>query len=179
MTIDDFVILIKNSRRQKGSLFHFTDAANLIYIRKRGLISAKLQKEIGEVAFKPGGDIASRRGDALTGLDRYVSLCFTNNHPMAYCCRKDGRHPNQKYLTIKPEVLFLSGVKVTLRLANSNDATRYTVTEAIAKIDIDALYGDWGNGENFLSRLSVVEKYEILVPDAVPIEYISGSVEAK
>lgn len=91
---------------------------------------------------------------------------------MAYRCRNDGRHPNQIYLGIDPEVLKLPGVRFSFGVANATNAKIIAIEEALKLHDFDEVYGRWGNGKNFIARLSEAEKFEVLIPGGIPVKYI-------
>ena len=124
-----------------------------------------------------GGNQLSWDLDALRGIDQYVSLCMTTNHPMEYLARKEGRLPNSRYLAILPSVLKEPGVRIAFGVANANSVEILPVVEAIEKLDVEVLYSrtDWTNPE-VQQRLSAAEKIEVLVPDGVPRKLIKGIV---
>lgn len=95
-------------------LYHFTDRQNLPSIRQHGGLypmTELLRRGIQVPA--PGGNQWSREADSRSGMDRYVHLCFRNNHPMAYLAGQDGRIGQILFLQIHPSVLGLPGVMFT------------------------------------------------------------------
>ena len=88
-------------------LYHFTDRSNLYsIIENRGLLSWGDCQEKDITILKPGGDNLSRVYDKRDNLHHYVRLSFTNQHPMMFVARKDGRIPNPVILEIDKSVIF-------------------------------------------------------------------------
>ena len=88
-------------------LYHFTDRANLgSIIEHGGLFSWKdcEQKEIR--ISKPGGSDLSRKLDSREGLQNYVRVSFTTQHPMMYIAMQEDRISNPVILEIDPEVIY-------------------------------------------------------------------------
>ncbi len=156
------------------ALYHFTDRRNLASIRESGgLYSwAKLQEIEAEVEA-PGGNDWSHQADARNGVDTYVHLCFRNRHPMEYIARKEGRIADSTFLEISPRVLDAEGVLFTKEVSNKSGVELYSLEEAAVIIDFEVLYTrqDWSDPE-IQERLRQAEKYEILIPDFVPIDLI-------
>ena len=94
---------------------------------------------------------------------------------MTYLAQRDGRLPDPRYLKISPNVLALPGTRIAFGIANSTGVEILPVAEAINRLDIEVLYTrtDWSNPE-IQSRLQQAEKFEVLVPDAVPRKMIVG-----
>jgi len=175
MSVDDFINLIRKST-QHIYLYHFTDHANFPSISQNGLLSKEQMRKRGLwPPLKTGGNALSHSLDLQCGVDPYVSLCFTRNHPMKFLAVSDGRLTDPRYLAIDPSVLTLPGVRVTMGVANSNNVENLSVQEALAKLDAEVIYTrtDWSDPEVNL-RLRAAEKCEILVPNQVPVEYIKG-----
>jgi len=122
----------------------------------------------------PGGNDWSRDADARKGMDRYVHLCFRDNHPMEFVAREDGRIVSSIFLSIHPNVLQIEGVKFTGGVSNKTDVEPCSIDEAMGIIDFEMLNGGWKDYKipEIQSRLQQVEKYEILVPDHIPLGLI-------
>lgn len=175
MTLDEFVAHIGRSTQHRY-LYHFTDKSNFSSIAERGILSKVGMRQGGW--WPPdatGGNQLSWDLDALRGIDQYVSLCMTMNHPMKYLATKEGRLPNPKYLAILPEVLKVPGAKIAFGVANANTVEILPVAQAIEKLDIDVLYSrtDWSDPQ-VQQRLSAAEKMEVLIPHCVPRNLIAG-----
>ncbi len=171
LNIEQLVGLIKASGKH-NYIYHFTDADNLKSIKAHGLLSKEQQPHKLVFPSFTGGDQASRISDRFRGIYNDVSLCLTQNHPMAYRCRMDGRHPNQVYLGISPDVLKFPGVRMALGLANAHDTQILPIEQAIPLVDTQLLYTWVQDAPNFFTRMSALEKIEILVPNCVPREMI-------
>ena len=121
----------------------------------------------------PGGNEWSRDADAMKGMERYVHLCFRDNHPMEHNARRDGRIGDSIFLQVHPEVLQWEGVRFTPDVANKSGVQPYTIEEAKGMIDFEVLYTrtNWSDPA-IQQRLQQAEKYEILVPRFIPLELI-------
>jgi hypothetical protein len=156
------------------SFYHFTDRSNAVSIRELGgLYSLAALREMGVEIPAPGGNDWSHDADACKGLDRYVHLCLRPNHPMEYVARQDGRIPNPIYLQIHPDILRVEGVMFTADVSNKSGVEILSLAEALGVIDFKVLYTrtDW-NDPDVKLRLRQAEKYELLVPNHVPMKYI-------
>jgi hypothetical protein len=157
-------------------LYHFTDTRNIPSIKEHGLLSlAELKRRDIEISAA-GGNELSQNLDAELKLDEYVHLCFFDEHPMEYTARQDGRINQSIFLRIKPIVLQWNGVIFTLAVANQNCVERLTFEQAKGKMDIEIICPstrqDWGDPD-IKERRKIVKKYEILVPNSIPVEFIT------
>ena len=176
MSIEQFVELIKGSKTN-SCLYHLTDQANRSSIDKHGILSTT-ERDIQNI--KPcyrGGNEDSHHADNIKGIESYVCLSFTDNHPLCYLAKSDGRLPNPVYLEICPEILLGDGVMFADGVANAKETELTPIKDAIHLIDIDVIY-KWpprcmrtGN-----ERVQVAKKCEILIPKLVPIEMIMEEV---
>lgn len=153
-------------------LYHFTDRRNLDLIKKLGglLPLADLMKQDIKIPA-PGGNQWSRDADELKGMGRYVHLCFRNSHPMEYAARADGRLTDTVFLAIHADVLKFPGAMFTPDVSNKVGVTAVPIAEA--EIDYEVLYTrtDWSNAA-IQSRLQQAEKYEVLIPQKIPLSLI-------
>lgn len=175
MTIEELLGIIAASTQHR-TLYHFTDEANFPSITKHGILSKEQLRKQGLWPPKAtGGNQLSWDLDQHRGIDPYVSLCMTRNHGMKFLAQQDGRLPNPRYLAIKPEVLQIPGVKIELGVANANNVEILSAADAIDRLDVEVLYSrtDWKNPAIY-SRLRVAEKFEVLIPDSVPRNLITG-----
>ena len=117
----DFLQILEDNGITK--LYHFTDRDNLESIIKNGgLYSWKDCEEKGIIIAKPGGSQQSRNLDTRDGLQHYVRLCFTKQHPMMYVAMNDGRISNPIILEIDPVVACWESAKYADRNATKNGA---------------------------------------------------------
>lgn len=174
--VEKFVALIKCSTQHR-CLYHFTDESNFEQIGRLGLVSKARMRAEGWWPQTTGGNDWSHQQDTARGIDPYVSLCFTCNHPMQYLAHKDGRLPNPRYLKISPDVLLVPDVQVAFGVANANDTEILPRPDALAQLDIEVIYHrtDWSDPV-INQRLRAAEKMEVLVPHGVARNLILGVV---
>jgi hypothetical protein len=156
------------------SFYHFTDRKNAASIRQHGGLYSLAVLRVREIEIPaPGGNDWSHDADQMKGLDQYVHLCFRPNHPMEYVARQDGRISDSVYLQIHPDILQTKGVMFAADVSNKSGVEIVSLEEAVKIIDFEVLYTrtDWSNSE-IQKRLKQAEKYELLVPDHVPMKYI-------
>lgn len=156
------------------TFFHFTDRRNLPSIRELGgLYSLAKLREMGVEIPAPGGNQWSHDADADRGLDQYVHLCFKPNHPMEYRAREESRIISSIFLQVHPDILDREGVLFTAGVSNKAGTIIHTIEEARRIIDFEVLYTrtNWRDS-GIQQRLQQAEKYEILVPDHIPLELI-------
>jgi ssDNA thymidine ADP-ribosyltransferase DarT-like protein len=155
-------------------LYHFTDRRNLPLIREHGgIYTVEELLKAGIKVPAPGGNDWSRSADNIKGMDKYIHLCFRNNHPMEYVARQAGHIADTIYLQIHANVLQWEGVRYTADVANKAGVEIHTIEEARKMIDFEVLYTrtDW-NDSDIKSRLQQAEKCEILVPRKIPLDMI-------
>lgn len=176
METEQFIARIERSH-QHSCLYHFTDESNFQQIRLLGLVSKERMRAEGWWPRTTGGNDWSHQQDKARGIDPYVSLCFTCNHPMKYLAHRDGRLPNPRYLKISARVLLTPGVRVAFGVANANDTEILPLSEALGRLDLEVLYSrtDWSDPE-VNRRLRAAERMEILVPHGVEKNLILGIV---
>lgn len=154
-------------------LFHFTDTRNLPQIRQAGgLYSTAKLREMG-IEFKSGGNQWSLDADRMFGMDQYVHLCFSGNHPMEHIAKMDGRIEKSVFLLVDAAILKVDGVRYCPGVSNTSGIEICTIQEAADRIDYDVLYTwmPW-NDPAVQTRRQAAEKCEVLVPDHVPMRYL-------
>lgn len=157
-----------------STVFHFTDSRNLRLISKHeALYSFRELKRRGIDHVFCGGNELSQKADRWAQVDNYVHLCFLRKHPLEYLACRDGRITETAWLEIDIEVLRQEGVRYTAGVSNKTGVRVMKSSEAIESLDFEAIYRfiDFNVLGNF-DRKSNAEKYEILVPDQVPIKWI-------
>jgi len=174
MTLDKLIEIIGKSHQHRF-LYHFSDEANFTSINEKGLISKATMRAEGWWPDAPGGNQLSWTLDTKHGIDPYVSLCFTTNHSMKFIAERDGRLKSARYLAISPNILKTPGTKIAFGIANANNVEILPIEEAIEKLDIEVIYSrtNWSDPA-VQQRLSAAEKFEVLVPHAVPRNLIEG-----
>lgn len=156
------------------AFYHFTDRRNAPSIRELGgLHSLAGLHEMGVQIQAPGGNEWSHSADAVKGLDRYVHLCFRPSHPMEFVARQDGRITDSVYLQIHPDIVRVGGSMFCADVSNKSGVAVVPLSEALSVIDFPVLYTrtDW-NDPQIKLRLRQAEKYELLIPNHVPMKSI-------
>ncbi len=92
---------------------------------------------------------------------------------MEYIARQEGRIADSVYLQVHPDILRIEGVMFTADVSNKSGVEVISLAAALEVIDFTVLYTrtDWTDPE-IQQRLRQAEKYELLVPDHVPMKYI-------
>lgn len=174
MDLDYFLHEIVGKSTQHRSFYHFTDRKNLPLIRQSGLLSTgELRRRKLFDKVKTGGDANSLHSDQVKGTDEFVCLCFTSSHPMAHAAMNDDRKLDPAYLAIDPNVIKLPNVMITNAPSNQGDVQRVAAASALEGLDLEVLYKrtEWGDPD-INARLRKAEKYEILVPTSLAVQYI-------
>lgn len=152
-------------------LYHFTDRENLdSIIANGGLYSWKDCEDKGISIKRPGGSSMSRQLDAKVGLQNYVRVSFTTQHPMMYVAMNDGRITNPVILEIDPEVIFWEGAKYADRNAAKDGANIGGTLDDFNNIHFKSVkarkHFDLDEDEQMFFQA------EILVKNFIPLEYI-------
>lgn len=165
----DWKLFRKHLQRQKVKhLYHFTDESNLKSIIDNGnLFSWHYCVNKNIRIERPGGDDLSRKLDKRAGLENFVRLSFTPDHPMMYKALADGRIKNPVVLVIDSEVIFLKSSKFSDKNATRNDVNVGQAFEDFSKIRFDILSSsDYINSSE---RDKPFFQAEVLVFEKVPI----------
>jgi hypothetical protein len=156
------------------SLYHFTDKSNIKSIIKNGGLYSWHYSDRNNITIPyPGGGSLSRDLDKRYGLQDYVRISFTKEHPMMYTAKDDGRIKNPIILEIDLKVCYFLNTKYANMNATKtghNCGDSLDDLQAI-KFDIVKLptHFDILNAENV--------KYfqaEVLVKTWIPIEFITN-----
>lgn len=161
-------------RRSQLYFFHFTDVRNLDGIKEKGILPTA-ELNWGGHDFVSGGDRESLLVDERKGFDRYVHLCFWNQHPMEYRAKLAGRISRSVFLRVDPEVILTPGTLVSDRVSTANDAIVEPADVMLPKLDLFPIYNrmNWKESE-IKRRVDATRKYEILVPSVIRPNQIVG-----
>ena len=155
------------------TLYHFTDRDNLeSIIQNGGLYSWTDCEEKGIKIPKPGGGDLSRSLDTRGGLQRYVRISFTEQHPMMYVAMNEGRISNPVILEIDPAILYEEGTKFSNMNATRNGAHVGGTLADFKRIHFDAVkarrHFDLDDDERPYFQA------EVLVKNFIPLKYITN-----
>lgn len=173
MDIDEFVATIQMAGSLNKCFYHFTDTRNLVGIRANGLLSMRELRLRGIAPPAPGGNDWSWEADRRSGMDGFVHLCLFGEHPMEYLAKKEGRIAQTVFLQINPEVAKLPGVLISDAVANKAGVQPRPAAEMLDEIDLEVIYTrtNWKDAD-VQARLKSAKRYELLVPDSVPLNRI-------
>ena len=156
-------------------LYHFTDESNLESIKEHGgLFSWSYCDEHGITIPMPGGGGLSRMLDKSRGLQDYVRLCFTKNHPMMYVAKKEGRINNPILLEIDLEVVTIDSTKFSNKNATIK---RESVNIGNTLDDLKQIHFNTVKYNTHFDLADDEKSYfqaEVLVKTFVPIKYIKN-----
>lgn len=169
-----FKFILEQNRITK--LYHFTDRANLENIIKNGgLYSWSDCIEKGINIPKPGGggpNSLSWDLDTRRGLQNYVRVSFTSQHPMMYAALNDGRISDYVILEINPEVIWWSGT-----LYSDMNATRHEANVGDAISDFKKIHFSSVKVPTHFVLFPEEQPYfqaEILVKNFIPLSHITN-----
>ncbi|WP_404416594.1 DarT ssDNA thymidine ADP-ribosyltransferase family protein [Brevundimonas vesicularis] len=173
LSLVDFTNFMGTKGALHACFYHFTDDRNLPSIREHGLLSMARLRQSGVIVAAPGGNEWSSEADRRSGMDQYVHLSFLDSHPMEYLAKQEGRIIQSKLLKIRPDIIHMDGVRVSLEVSNKAGVVIKPAADALDDIDLEVIYTrtNWKD-EAIQKRLKAARLREILVPDHVPVEYI-------
>lgn len=167
----EYLQVLKDGRVTK--LYHFTDRDNLESIIKYGgLYSWADCRDKGIKIPKPGGGDLSRSLDRRDGLEYYVRLAFTEDHPMKFVAMDDGRITNPVVLEINLEVALWED-----NLYSDRNTTKNGAQVGGSLDDLKAIHFGlfWGRSYFDMSdEAKMYYKAEVLVKNFIPLKYITN-----
>lgn len=152
--------------------YHFTDTRNLPSIRQHGLLSMHQLRE-RRIIVAPGGNDWSLDADKRTGMDRFVHLCFFEDHPMEYVAKKEGRIEKTRFLRVDPRVITMEGVLISTEVSNKAGVLPRPADEMVNELDLEVIYTrtDWKDPK-VQARLRAAQKCELLVPEHIAVKLL-------
>jgi hypothetical protein len=154
-------------------LYHFTDRANLQSIKKNGgLFSWFYCEQNGIEIPKAGGLGFGRDLDLKYGLENFVRLSFTKEHPMMYIAIKEGKINDPVILEINPEIIFWNGTKYSNMNATKTGHSQGENLENFLKIKFDIV-----KQRKHFDVAPELQKYyqaEIMVKKHIPLSFITN-----
>lgn len=165
-------------REELRELHYIAPINNVISIMERGILSHRRMSRIphDSVAMQ---EIQDRRAKKVVPggrpLHDYVNLYINARNKMMF--RVKGRHAEICVLQTNPDILDLPGVVITDQNASSTYARFAPAPEGLRIIDRDLVFAE------YWAHNSVIETWqhgsiicaEVLVPDRVSPEYITGA----
>ena len=166
-----FLQILENNGISK--LYHFTDRENLESIIKNGgLYSWADCRDKGITIAKPGGSQQSRKLDTRDGLQYYVRLSFTSQHPMLFVAKNEGRISDPVILEIDLEVVYWKGTKYADRNATKTGAKVGETLKDFKRIHFQTIkakkHFDLPEDEQ------VFYQAEVLVKNFIPLDFITN-----
>jgi hypothetical protein len=153
------------------SIYHFTDRVNLISIKKYGGLYSWYHCVGNNIEIaSPGGNQLSRELDSRKGLQDFVRVSFTRNHPMMYI--QPIRSRNNVILEVDTEVIYLKGTKYADKNATRNDVCIGSNLEDFQRYKFKLF-----KFPNHFELSEIDKPYyqgEILVPTFIPAKYIKN-----
>ncbi len=150
-------------------LYHFTDKSNLASIISNGALFSWSYCDLNNILITvPGGNSLSRELDMNKGVENYVRLSFSYNHPMMYV--PPSRARNCVILEINPEVILFRNSKFADKNATRNDVEIGDSIEYFKKIKFEI--ATLPNHLNLSAEDKPYYQSEVLVYEKVLAEYI-------
>lgn len=159
-------------------LYHFTDEKNIKSIIENGGLFSWHDCNINNIKIeRPGGNELSRKLDKKAGLENYVRLSFTPDHPMMYAIINEGRIQNPVVLEIDIETIFLKDSKFSDKNATRTDVNMGQSFKDFSKIRFDIL-----SASDYLNSEQENKPYfqaEVLVKGKIPITKMTNIQKLK
>jgi len=166
---EEFKKILKGS--EINTLFHFTDKANLKSIKKHGGLYSWQHCDSNNIYIpSPGGNELSRNLDKSKGLEDYVRVSFTRNHPMMFV--EHTRDRDNIILELDPEVVYLKSTLYSNVNANRNGASIGNDLSYFKKIRFDLF--KYPNHFKLSEDEKPYYQAEILVKNHIPLKYIKN-----
>ena len=168
-------------RSELTELHYITPIANLPSILRLGILSHNWAKRVAHksVAME---EIQDRRARVTVPggrkLHDYVNLYICARNPMMY--KRQAQYKKLCVLKVSPDVIDLPGVVITDGNA-SGDYVRFSAApKGLATVDRDWTFADdWRDPDPIqYYRKKTAKCAEVLVPERVPPDYITGAYVA-
>lgn len=160
-------------------LHYIAPVSNLSSIMEHGLLCHRLAEALPHESVAMT-EIQAKRAEREVPpghktIHDYVNLYFHARNPMMFKLHQ--QHRTLTVLRIDPGVLALAGVIVT----DGNAASKYTrfmpANEGVSALDKDLVFAlDWTSPDEKTGWIQKSARCaEVLVPDEVPVEFLSGA----
>ena len=160
---------------KRNGLYNIQAINNIPSIMKYGLLSNKKAEEIPHISIAMN-EIQQRRDAVLlpnnVPLHEYANLYFDSRNPMLY--KRRNLYNDICILVFDTSILDIEGVIVSDQNASSNYANFYLPKLGLQAIDFNLVFAlDWNdNIESELFRKRSIKCAEVLVPEAIPFDYL-------
>lgn len=164
-------------RHQLTELHFITLIENLPSILERGIISHVLAEGVPHASVA-ASEIQDIRADKIVpggrALHEYANLYFHARNPMM--AKRRERHAELCVVRVSTDVLDLPGVVITSQNASSTYAAFRPSPDGLGILDYELVFArDWRDPNQIAYwRKKSIKCAEVLVPDRVPPEYITG-----
>lgn len=166
---EEFKKILKDS--EINTLFHFTDKANLKSIKKHGGLYSWHHCDSNNIYIpSPGGNELSRNLDRSKGLEDYVRVSFTRNHPMMFV--EHTRDRDNIILELDTEIVYLKSTMYSDVNANKNGASIGNDLSYFKRIRFDLF--KYPNHFKLSEDERPYYQAEILVKNHIPLKYIKN-----
>ena len=168
----EFQEVLEQNRITK--LYHFTDFDNLeSIIQNGGLYSWADCDEKGIKIAKPGGSSQSRSLDKRDGLQHYVRLSFTDDHPMKHVAMNEGRISNPMVLEIDVETALWESSLYADRNATKTGAQVGGTLDDLKEVRF-GLFNRMMRYFDMTEEAKMHYQAEVLVKNFIPLKYITN-----
>jgi hypothetical protein len=166
-------------RKQLKELHYIAHVDNVPSICTAGVLSNRRASRLDHQSVADPEVQNRRKGKRVPSgllLHDYANLYITARNPMLFKRISDGRIDELCVMRISADVLDLDGVVVTDRNAAKFGCSFKSVAEGVQSIDAGLIARTyWGDGDALERERCWNAKFtEVLVPDRVPPEYITG-----
>lgn len=152
--------------------YHFTYENNLQSIEKMdGLFSWKYCENNNIQIPMPGGNSLSRELDSRKGLEDYVRLCFTKDHPM-YNILSRNQDRRMTFLEIDPRICYFSDTLFSDINATANMANIGPNENDFSRIKLDVINNKVKYPKMDYEKKKKYRQAEVLVLTHLPSKYI-------
>jgi hypothetical protein len=168
--------IFERVKSRTGCLFHFTPRENLPSITRFGLLPLEVSRK-WNLSPTFASDENSRISDHRLSVDRYVHLCFVDDHPM---CRKKLSQKtlaSPLWVRVSPRVLLWEGVRFSEGATNSENFPLLTAEQALEKILWEKLYlpSSGGLSDDEFNARRDARMAEVLIPKPIELAYLKFS----
>ncbi len=166
-------------RAHRKSVYNIQPISNVPSVIEHGILSYQRAEALQHESIAMQ-DVQSKRADVCIPngkpLHSYANAYFDPRNPMMYKRQQDAE--NLCVLAVAATILDLPGVIVSDGNAASRYSRFYAPADGIQKLDFVTVYCEWWTSEDWLDqqRKKRIKCAEILVPDAIPYEYIIGAI---